>query len=544
MASTLHSKFSSAIASFKSLSHTRRVVLLGLTAAAAMSIIWLMVWVNTPDFQVLYGNLAQEDAAAVVSRLKAQKIPFEIAAEGSTVLVPAERLYELRLDLASQGLPQGSGVGFEIFDNTKLGMTEFVQNVNYQRALQGELARTIAGFSEVESCRVHIVMPSQSLFLDQEESATASIVLKIREGCQLSQNQIQGIIHLVSSSVSRLAPKDVTVVDNFGKILGRDSESSDMRRVSSDQLEYQVRVEKNLENRIKTMLSTVLGPEKAIVRVSCLMDFRHEEKTAEQYQPDAVAVRSEQYHNSGSAGADASVVDVPLGVDSIDQEERKKKSEPTAGAGSERQSRVVNYEVSKVISHVVEPVGRIKRVSVAVVVDGTYRPSKNAPDDAQTEYVPRSQAELERMEALIKRVVNFDADRGDQVEVANMPFEFRGQPETEETSAFSRWVRWLEPLGMYSKYVIAVLILLFAYRLVVRPVIRWLTASYGGEMDLQVLKQLPMTVKELEDGYGRSSTVGSAASNRALEAITRDRDRSLQLMREWLKEGQAGTPNS
>ena len=180
----------------------------------------------------LYGNLAPEDAAEIVAKLKENQIPYQLTMDGTGVHIPYDKIYETRLELASQGLPRGTGIGFEVFDDTKLGMTEFVQNVNYQRALQGELSRTINTLMEVESSRVHIVMPARSLFIEEEEPATASVILKLRRGKYLSKDQIQGIVHLISSSVSRLDPEDVTVIDNNGKMLAGFKEKSTVSQVT------------------------------------------------------------------------------------------------------------------------------------------------------------------------------------------------------------------------------------------------------------------------------------------------------------------------
>ena len=186
----------------KQLTPGKMITLFGLAAGTIAGFVFLIIWTGRADYQILYANLAQEDAGAIVAKLKEKQIEYQIASNGRSILIPGSRLYETRMELASEGLPRGSGVGFEIFDNTKLGMTEFVQNVNYQRALQGELARTINQFSEVESSRVHIVMVTESLFMEKEKPATASVVVKLRPGRWLGKDQVQGIVHLVSSSVS------------------------------------------------------------------------------------------------------------------------------------------------------------------------------------------------------------------------------------------------------------------------------------------------------------------------------------------------------
>ncbi|MGD8468140.1 MAG: flagellar basal-body MS-ring/collar protein FliF, partial [Desulfobacterales bacterium] len=188
---------------FNSISLAKRIALLTLAVGSVAAFVFLLNWTGKPEFLPLYSHLDANDAGVIVSRLKEQKIPYRLTANGSTILIPQELIYETRMNLASEGLPQGGSMGFELFDNTKLGMTEFAQNVNYQRALQGELVRSINGFEEVDSCRVHIVMPEKSLFVEEEESASASVVLKLHHGKWLSQPQVQGIVHLVSSSVSR-----------------------------------------------------------------------------------------------------------------------------------------------------------------------------------------------------------------------------------------------------------------------------------------------------------------------------------------------------
>ena len=230
-------------AAFSNLSLGKKLTLGILILGSVAGFIFLMNWSGQSEFQPLYTNLDSEDASAILSKLKEQKIEYRIASNGKTILIPEQYIYETRMQLASAGLPQGGGIGFEIFDNTKLGMTAFAQSVNYQRALQGELARTINQISEIESSRVHIVLTEKSLFVDEEDPATASVVLKLRTGKWLNQSQINGIVHLVSSSVARLSPENVTVVDSKGKLLAGVKNPSSFGSLSSDQLDYQDRVE-------------------------------------------------------------------------------------------------------------------------------------------------------------------------------------------------------------------------------------------------------------------------------------------------------------
>jgi flagellar M-ring protein FliF len=525
---------------FKTMSLGKKMAFLAIIGATLTSFILLMMWTGKPDFQLLYSNLPPEDAGKILTSLKDQKIPYQISSNGSSILIPREKVYEVRLELASQGLPQGSGVGFEIFDNTKLGMTEFVQNVNYQRACQGELSRTINGFAEVESSRVHIVMPSKSLFVEEEEPATASVVLKIRPGRKLSKDQVQGIVHLVSSSVSGLDPENVTIVDNYGRMLAGLKGKSPLGNISSDQFEFQEKMERSLENKVKTMLEKALGPGKAIVRVSCFLNFMRREKTEEKYQPDNKVVRSEQLFSETSNRTEVMPIGVP-GVASNMQDGNTLSTVQTSNPEFNKQDRTVNYEIGKVTSHVVEPVGKLNKLSVAVVVDGTYKTVKNRAErkkKGEWEYIPRSKEEMEKLEKIVKRAVNFDSTRGDQVEIANIPFETTELRLAEgKKGMLNEKEGWVSSIKHYMpsiKHVVLGVFFLFAFLFVVRPLVRWLTSASVGDTDM--LKQLPMTIDQIERGYGEGIK-SLPFSDQASQLIAKDSQNAIQLMRnEWLNK--------
>jgi len=517
---------------FQNLSMGKKITLCILVLATLSGLIFLMAWTGKTDFQPLYTNLEQEEAGIILDKLKEQKIPYRISGKGGTILIPKEKIDETRMDLASEGLPQGGTIGFEVFDNTKLGMTEFAQNVNYQRALQGELARTINRFSEVESSRVHIVMPEKSLFIEDEEPATASVVLKLRAGKWLNQNQIQGIIHLISSSVPRLKPDKVTVVDSNGKLLSEKNEQSRFGTLNADQLEYQARVEKNLENRIKTMLEQALGPDKAIVRLSCALDFKRQEMTEEKYFPENQVVRSEQHFQEKASEPETIPEGVP-GIMSNLPEKNPENNIDNTVTTFEKQDRTVNYEIGKTTSHVFEPVGEIKRISVAVVVDGTYQQMEKEDGEIEWQYIPRSSEEIQKLENICKRAVNFDPDRGDQVEVVNIPFETTKLSDGKDPGVAENWFSHLKAYWPYFKYVFLVLFVMLSFLIVVKPLVRWLTEQSPGELAL--LNQLPKTVGELETEL-EQGTRRLTFTDQASELIARDNETSLGVMRDWLQE--------
>jgi len=519
---------------FRSISVGKRIALLILTVGFATGFVFLMNWAGKPEFHPLYTNLDANDAGVILNRLKEQKIPYRLSANGSTILIPQEKIYETRMELASEGLPQGGSIGFELFDNTKLGMTEFAQNVNYQRALQGELVRTISGFDEVDSCRVHIVMPEKSLFIKDEEAASASVVLKLRHGKWLTQQQIQGIVHLVSSSVSRMGPENVTVVDSNGRLLTGSKEPSGIATLSSDQLDYQAQVERKLENRVLSMLEKALGANRAIVRVSCALNFKQHEMTEERFLPENQVVRSEQLYNETAKNADPTPQGIP-GIQSNLPESSTALNPKTEieNTNFAKQDRTVNYEIGKLTSRTLDPIGGIERISVAVVVDGTYQSSSKENGETEWTYLPRSPDEMIKIENLVKSAVNFVSDRGDKVEVVNIPFETNQAAPSDDDSMLETWMTRLKNYKPYFKYTFLSLFLILTFLFVVQPLIRWLTSHTAG--DAEILPQLPKTVGELENEYSTNAKQ-LTFKDQVSQLIARDNDASVGVVRDWLKE--------
>ncbi len=277
---------------FNTLSASGKSVALGFGALALATLFTISLWIQTPDYQLLYANLAPEDASAVVEQLKTQNIPYELSNQGKNIQVSSDRVHEIRLSLAGQGLPQGSEVGLELFEDIPLGMTEFVQKLNFQRALQGELARTIKSLDAVEQARVHLVIPKEDLFLRDKPKGKASVMLKIRAGKTLSESQIQGIVYLVASSVDKVEAADVVLIDLKGNMLSGAQGISDSALMTTSNYKHQKRVEQELENSIVRMLEDALGMGKVIVRVSANLDFDKVEQTEEIYDPDSQVVRS------------------------------------------------------------------------------------------------------------------------------------------------------------------------------------------------------------------------------------------------------------
>ena len=511
----------------KGISTAKLIAMAVLVGGTIAGLAFLLSWSETSDLHPLYSNLTPEDAAGIVAKLKENQIPYQLTADGAGLSIPYDQIYETRLEMAAQGLPRGAGIGFEVFDETKLGMTEFAQNVNYQRALQGELSRTINTLTEVESSRVHIVMHARTLFIEEEEPATASVILKLRPGKYLSKDQIQGIVHLVSSSVSRLKPEDVTVVDNSGKMLAGMQEKETVNQITSDQLLFQEKKERLLENRVKTMLERVLGQDKAIVRASCLLNFTQEEQTEEIYLPDHSVVRSEQ----GSSSVSTDEAEMAAGIPGLQANLSTGAAE--GGYNNQKQQFTKNWEVGKRTSRQVLPIGSILRLSVAVVVDGTYQAPEEGAEGEAPRYVPRSAEEMVKFENIVKSAVAYDETRGDHIEVVNIPFETQAGSDLMAEAEPAGWMDAVKEYAGLIKYAATALFLLLCFVMIIKPLTRWLTSTPIEE--IQMLEQLPQTIRELERRYAQADNGGSY-TRQIEKLVNENRTGSTQLMKQWLKE--------
>ncbi len=520
----------------KTMTAGKMISLAILVVATVWGLVALVNWSGRPDFLPLYTQLSAEDAGEVVGRLRDRKIPYQLSHDGSTIQIPREMIYEIRLDFAAQGLPRGSGIGFEVFDNTKLGVTEFVQNINYQRALQGELSRTINCLAEVESSRVHIVIPPRSVFIEQEEPATASVILKLHHGRWLNNDQVQGVVHLVSSSVPRLTPENITVVDQDGKMLAGAQDEASISKISADHLEFQKRKERLVEQSVVSMLEQVLGRDKAIVRVSCDLDFVQQESTEELFLPDNQVVRSEQSSSEASSKSDSGPMGVPGMASNISKDNQTGYQNSTPGT-YKKQDNTRNYEIGKKTSRKILPVGILKRLSVAVIVDGKYETvvkGKGKKQHEETKYVARSAEEMATLESIVKRAVNFEESRGDKVEVANMPFNTDKLANVSEPGGIERWLDGIKAYGSYIKYFVGGLFVLFTFMYVIRPLVRWLTDTSWE--DVELLEHLPKTIAQIERQYMNKEQQQSPAVSQAAQIMQQNQPGSTQLVQQWLKE--------
>jgi len=512
----------------------------------------LIYWNSKPDLQVLFSNLSQEDAGEMVNKLKEKKIPFQLSSNGSSILVSRDQVYDVRLTLAAEGLPKGGGVGFEVFDRTNLGATDFVQKLNYQRALQGELSRTIRQIKEVEQARVHVVTPKESLFLDEQKKPSASVLLKTRSGMKLEASQVEGIVHLVASAVEGMDSGNITVVDTSGKILFKRSESTSFGQMTTTQLEYQRNIEEGIKKKVQGMLEEVLGFNKAIARVSADIDFQQIDITEETYDPNSV-IRSEQrnFEKSSMISNAKSVAgtktEVQAGAKAGEEKvktppgkeikTRTGEPVPLQNNHAERQNEIRNYEISRVNKRIKNPVGTLKKISAAVIVDGAVKEAVDAKGKKSREYQARSPEEMQNIEAIVKKAIGYDEGRGDQVEVINMPF---GWSIAEEETKAVGGEGWKEYVLIAYKPLLSLILAALFILFVARPLInrRAFPAAQG-------IPSLPPDGSRREALPPSTSTETQATPlaqppdlrQKTVQLVQEDTSKAVGIIRGWINEG-------
>jgi flagellar M-ring protein FliF len=502
------------LAGFSSLDRARKTSLLVAAVVTLASIALLVYWTGQVEYRVLFSNLSTEDAGNIVSKLQEKKVPYRLSSTGDAISVPTEKVAELRLELATAGLPQGGGVGFEIFDNKSLGSTEFEQQLNYRRALQGELSRTINSLEEIQQSRVHLALPKESLFIEQQKKATASVTVKLKQGKTLRQSQVEGIAHLVASSVEGVSHEDVIIVDSRGNILSTPQTDSKLAKMTNAQVEHQRASERDLATRVQSMLENVVGKGKAVVRVSADLDFRIMEKTEENYDPESPVMRSVR-------------------------RQTEKRAQPASGKASsdspdeDKLDETINYEINKVVNKTVMPVGAIQKLSVAVLIDGIY----NKNEKGAIIYQPRQKKDIDALEELVRKSAGINTARGDQVVVTEMPFsKVEAELETTTGPTWSEKIAAFSPLIKYASGFIALIVILL---FIIRPMVKGIMESNvsRGTTSSPRLAPAPM-VEGAIDVYSSPEVPGDkmlTERDLARQLAGADSKKFADILRTWLK---------
>ena len=524
----------------------KMLLYVGIAAILAL-VIGTTLWMREPTWKVLFSNVSDKDGGQITTALTQMNVPYQIA-QGGVISVPSEAVYETRLKLASQGLPKASGVGFELMDNQKFGISQFAEQVNYQRSIEGELSRTIEALQTVQAARVHLAIPKNSVFLREQQKPTASVALTLHPGRLIDATQIHGIMNLVASAVPGLPPRNITVVDQEGNLLSTMQDPAQGQDgLNQRQLNYIKEVERTYIKRIETILEPIFGKGNVRAEVTTELDLAQTEQTSENYgpnsPPNAAAIRSQQLHEStdrdplGPGGVPGALSNQPPNAAAapITLPPGTQAGITTNGQqGSEKSSKkdsTVNYEVDRTIQHTKLPVGMVKRVSAAVVVN--YK--KKTDQNGESKFAPLTQQELTQINNLVKETMGYNPARGDTLNVVNAAFADNSSRPGYQQQAIDYVSNNLGELAKWGALLLVFLYILFG---VVRPIVRDVInppkleedgldgpAIEGAEEETE-----PMDEQELQQiSY-------TANLDAAREIIRKDPRMAAQIIKEWISD--------
>lgn len=456
-------------------------LMVGMAAVVAiMAGIWM--WGQQPEYRVLFSNFSDRDGGAIVASLQQMNVPYKFAEGGGAILVPAGEVYNARLKLASQGLPKGGSVGFELMENQKLGVSQFLEQVNFQRALEGELARSIQSVAAVQAARVHLALPKASVFVREQQKPTASVLLNLHPGRTMDQQQVSAIVHLVASSVPDLPPKNVTVVDQSGNLLSDTSKAASANTLDPNQLKYVQELQQNIARRIESIITPIVGQNNVRAEATADIDFSHTEQAAETFKPNqapnATSIRSQQTSesqnggNAGPGGVPGALSNQPPGTATAPIAPAGTAATPAATAGTTAAAPSGNTQKDMTVRYVQQPMGGLKRLSVAVVVN--YKRETDAKGKVTMK--PLSDGEKTQITDLVKEAMGFNKDRGDSLNVVNSPF---AGVEKEIIPELPLWKRpeSLDAAQKYGKYALAFAFLAYLFFAFLKPMLKKLMTN-------------------------------------------------------------------
>jgi flagellar M-ring protein FliF len=533
----------------KALGAARIAAMAAVTAALIGTFAFIILRVTAPQMSPLFTDLSVEDSAAIVKDLERQAIPYEIKNDGAIIMVPRDRLTRVRMKLAEGGMPKGGGVGYEIFDKSDtLGATSFVQNINHLRALEGELSRTIKAIDRVQAARVHLVLPERPLFSRDKVEPSASIVLRVRGA--LESQQIRAIRHLAASAVNGLKPQRVSIVDEAGNLLADGAAEGIGAGGGGDGQERQATFERRLREQIESIVSQVVGPGRARVQLSAEFDYNRITETFDKFDPEGRVLRSSQTREE-SASNDSKEGQVTVGNE-LPGAQANQQGQPGQAARdqSKKSEEITNYEISRSTKTEVTEGGRVKRISAAVLVDGSY--GKN--DKGETVYQPRSKEELDRIAALARTAIGFDQKRGDQIEVVNLRFAETPAIAIQEPTGLMSLLQFTKDdlmrgieLGVMA--LLSLVVVLFVVRPLVRriltPEVRPVVAALPGATALDTVHAaladgtLPVPTSQTSKMIDMAQVQGQVhaeSMQKVGELAERNPNETVAIVRQWLQD--------
>jgi flagellar M-ring protein FliF len=457
----------------------RNVLIGGAVAAALAVVLAIWMWSQAPDYRVLYANYSDKDGGAITASLDQMGVKYKFSDGGTAILVPAEQVPDLRLKLAAQGLPKGGNVGFELMENQKLGVSQFLEQVNYQRSLEGELARSIQSLGSVAGARVHLALPKPSVFVRDQQKPTASVLLNLQAGRALDPGQVSAIVHLVASSIPELTTGNVTVVDQNGNLLSEQQKQNGLgKQLDATQLKYVEQVQQNIIKQVESLITPIVGKGNVRAEATADIDFAQVDTAAEIYKPNSPpepqAIRSQQTSEqlgptTGAAnGVPGALSNQPPGVATAPLDGTAPAGAPQTTTGPSRKDATTNYEVDKTVRYEQRPMGGIKRLTVGVVVN--YRRTVD-PATGKVTVKPLPAAEVAQINELVKQAMGYSQARGDTMNVANAPFDGVDRPD-ENAPDWYKDPANLPLAWQVGKYLLIALVIAFLYFRILRPLMR------------------------------------------------------------------------
>lgn len=487
---------------FKNLGPTKKLSIVAVTVISLITLMTMVFMASGKDYVPLFKDIAPDQVTTMAAKLNEKNIPYHLGEDGKSIMVPKELLYSTQMTLMSEvGSAKMGSVGLELFDKQDFGINSYAQRINYQRALQGELMRAINTLTAVKQSKVILALPNKKTFLEEGSQPTASVVLELHQGKELSQDQIRGIRYLVANAVEGLDADKVTVLDERGKVLTRKSDGA--VGGSDELLDLKAKVESEFQDRIESILSKVVGHAKVIAKVDATLNHRVVSSIEESVDPDKTAIRSQQSEEEALDGARTNPAGVPGSRANLPGAEDA--GQVGFKQDVKKEIKTTNFEVPKTVRNIKEGAGNLERLSVAVVVDGITQNVTKDDGTTEVKYTPRSAEEIAKYEALVKNAIGFNAARGDSVKIENIQFQSEDFSESEKLLTNLERKKFIHAL---FKWALLGFTLVLFFFIVVRPFMQWITDSFQDSVE----EMLPRTIEELEELQSVDNTLPGMSS--------------------------------